>query len=100
MSIIDEKDRLGQKLHDLEKAREDQYAAARDRELIEKLRQKRAELRHAAREATEALGLLCPRCHRELVAKTEGSLKVMACPQAEGAWLDSEALKTALAALK
>jgi len=32
------KDRLGQKLHDLEQGREDVFFAERDRELIEKLR--------------------------------------------------------------
>jgi hypothetical protein len=32
------KDRLGQKLHDLEQAREDLFFAERDRKLIEKLR--------------------------------------------------------------
>jgi hypothetical protein len=33
-----EKDTLGDKLHDLESARENQWAAQRDRELPEKLR--------------------------------------------------------------
>jgi len=37
---MDEKDRLGDKLHDVEKAREDQWAHERDKELIEKLRKK------------------------------------------------------------
>ncbi|MGH7931779.1 MAG: hypothetical protein ACREQN_01290 [Candidatus Binataceae bacterium] len=37
---MDEKDRLGDKLRDVEKAREDQWAHERDRELIEKLRKK------------------------------------------------------------
>lgn len=35
-----EKDTLGDKLHDLESARENQWAAQRDRELLEKLRRK------------------------------------------------------------
>ncbi len=34
----DSKDRLGDKLRDLEKAREDDYFARRDRELLEKLK--------------------------------------------------------------
>ncbi len=34
----DQKDRLGDKLRDLEKAREDDYFARRDRELLEKMR--------------------------------------------------------------
>ena len=36
----DQKDRLGDKLRDLEKAREDDYFARRDRELLEKMRKK------------------------------------------------------------
>ncbi|MGH7988489.1 MAG: hypothetical protein ACRD4Q_10500 [Candidatus Acidiferrales bacterium] len=36
----DSKDRMGDKLHDLEKAREEQWARERDKELLEKLRQK------------------------------------------------------------
>ena len=35
--MADEKDRLGDKLQNLEKAREDQWAAQRDRELLAKL---------------------------------------------------------------
>jgi hypothetical protein len=34
----DSKDRLGDKLRDAEKAREDQYFAKRDKELLEKLK--------------------------------------------------------------
>jgi hypothetical protein len=36
---MDEKDRLGAKLREKEKAEEDRYFAQRDRELIEKLKQ-------------------------------------------------------------
>jgi hypothetical protein len=98
--ILDEKDRLGNKLRDLEKAREDQYAAERDRELIEKLRQKKAELRQAATEATVTMGVLCPRCHRGLLPKAHGSVTMMVCPGDDGAWFDGEALKVVLATLK
>ena len=98
--ILDEKDRLGNKLRELEKAREDQYAAERDRELIAKLCQKKAELHKAVSEASAAMGALCPHCHRALVQKSHGGVTLMACPQDEGAWLDAEALKTVLAAIK
>ena len=63
---MEHKDRFGDKLRDVEKAREDQYAAERDRELIEKLRKKQEELRQAASKAADKMGMLCPRCHREL----------------------------------
>jgi hypothetical protein len=98
--ILDEKDRLGNKLRELEKAREDQYAAERDRELLEKLRQKKAELREAASEATTTMGVMCPRCHRGLVPEAHGSLTLMVCPGGDGAWLDAGALKSFLAAIK
>jgi universal stress protein A len=47
MAASDEKDRFGDKLANLEKVREDQWAAERDRELLAKLRQA-AEARAAA----------------------------------------------------
>ncbi len=39
----DQKDRLGDKLRDLEKAREDDYFARRDREALEKMRKQKDE---------------------------------------------------------
>jgi len=98
--IPDEKDRLGDKLRELEKAREDQYAAERDRELLEKLRRKKTELRQAASEATVTMGIMCPRCHRGLRPKAHGSVTMMVCPGDDGAWFDGEALKVVLATLK
>ena len=51
--MASEKDRLGDKLHDAEKAREDQYFARRDRELIEKLkREKEQEFKEDLQAAT------------------------------------------------
>ena len=38
--MADEKDRLGSKLHDVEKARENQWARQRDVELLEKMRKR------------------------------------------------------------
>jgi len=38
----DNKDRFGEKLRDAEKAREDEYFARRDRELLEKIRKEQA----------------------------------------------------------
>ena len=47
---VEEKDRLGDKLRDAERAREDQYFAERDRQLIDRLRQsKGGEARHRGR---------------------------------------------------
>lgn len=38
----EQKDRFGDKLRDAEKAREDEYFARRDRELLEKMRRQRS----------------------------------------------------------
>jgi uncharacterized protein YbaR (Trm112 family) len=79
----DHKDRLGNKLHDAEKAREDQWARQRDEELLEKMRER---LHNHA----------CPQCKQFLVAKTENGLHLHACPDGHGAWLDAPTLKTVL----
>jgi rubrerythrin len=52
--MIEDKDRFGDKLRDAERAREEEYFAKRDRELIEKLRRER-----------EFVGL-CPKCGAKL----------------------------------
>jgi hypothetical protein len=79
----DHKDRLGGKLHDAEKAREDQWARQRDEELLEKMRLRLQ--KHA-----------CPHCKQFLVAKTENGVHLQACPDGHGAWLDEPILKTVL----
>jgi hypothetical protein len=90
--MADEKDRLGDKLHDAEKAREDQWAHEEDRKLIEKQRRKMAEQKQ------EGASLQCPQCGKPLVATAQsgiaGSVAMMACPDDHGAWLDSAALKS------
>ena len=80
---IENKDRLGAKIRDVEKAREDQWARQHDEELLEKMRKR---LDHIA----------CPHCKQFLVAKTEDGVQMMACPTGDGAWLDASALKHAL----
>lgn len=82
--MADEKDRLGDKLHDVEAAREDQWARQRDAELLEKIRQKQHSAMH------------CPRCGKELAAKKYGAVEALACPDDDGAWIDAAALKTLL----
>ncbi len=76
---MDEKDRLGDKLKDVERAREEQWAHQRDQELLEKLRKKVEDA-------------LCPQCRKPLVAETRGSVAMMACTDKHGAWLRAEAL--------
>jgi hypothetical protein len=98
--VPDEKDRLGDKFRDVEKAREDQWAAQRDRELLDNLRKKQAELKKAASEATESMGALCPRCHHQLVSTKHNGVAVLTCPEDGGGWLDQSDLKQLLHRLK
>jgi hypothetical protein len=77
----DQKDRFGDKIHDLEKAREDQWAREQDRVLLEKMRGRQHPV------------LLCPRCEAQLVSQAGGELTMMACPNGHGAWLEAAALQ-------
>jgi uncharacterized protein YbaR (Trm112 family) len=81
--VGDNKDRLGNKLHDVEKAREDQWARQSDEKLLEQMRER---LHNHA----------CPQCKQFLVPKSEHGVAMYACPQGHGAWLDATALKTVL----
>ena len=96
----DEKDRFGEKIRDLEKAREDQWAAQRDRELMESLRQKQADLKKAMTAATEAMGFLCPRCHHQLAKTEQAGVTILTCPEDGGGWLDQSDLKQLLQRVK
>jgi ribosomal protein L37AE/L43A len=80
--MVDEKDRLGDKLRDVEKAREDQWAFEQDRKLIEQMRAR-----------AKSGQLMCPRCHEPLVERVEHGIRLMACPTGEGAWLDNATLQ-------
>jgi len=79
--MADEKDRLGSKLHDVERARENQWARQRDEEILEKLRQKYSK------------AIDCPQCGHKLDARVAIGVGGMACPSHHGAWIDAEALE-------
>jgi uncharacterized protein with PIN domain len=85
--MVDEKDRFGDKLHQSEKALEDQWARQQDAELLEKIRQKKA---------TETAAMACPKCGQALVDKVAAGVHMLACPQHDGAWLDASALENLL----
>jgi hypothetical protein len=93
--VADEKDRLGDKIRDVEKAREDQWAAQRDRELLENLRKKQS-----GSTAADASAILCPRCQRPLVKSEHGGVSILTCPEDGGGWLDQSDLKQLLQRLK
>lgn len=75
-----EKDTYGEKIRDIEKAREDQWAREQDQELIRKMR-------------GQDVSLNCPRCHKQLVSSTVAGHTVMTCPDGHGGWLEAGALR-------
>jgi len=80
----DNKDRMGDKLRDVEAAHEDQWARKRDAELLAQMRNKLA------------ANMVCPKCKGALTAEVRGGVEIYACPQGDGAWLDQNALDAAL----
>ena len=80
--MADEKDRLGEKLHQKEKAEEDRYFAERDRDLLARLRRQR-----------EAENLRCPRCGKALAPVVYHGVTVDQCPACQGVWLEGGELE-------
>ncbi|HKV55860.1 MAG TPA: zf-TFIIB domain-containing protein [Candidatus Binataceae bacterium] len=78
--MSDEKDRFGDKIHELEKARENEWAREQDRQLLEKMK------------ARQSAALHCPQCNAGLTERSGGDLTIMACPNGHGAWLQGDAL--------
>jgi uncharacterized protein len=85
--MADEKDRLGETLKLLERAKEDIYFAQKDRELIEKLR---AQLKKVEKEANE---LRCPKCRGLLETYTFQGFILDRCQVCGGIWLDNGELE-------
>jgi predicted Zn-ribbon and HTH transcriptional regulator len=83
----DEKDRLGDKLRDVERAREDQFFAERDRKLVEEIR------RSSAGEVKPAAHMLCPKCGETFRKRKLRKVSVEECPGCHGMWLDQGGLK-------
>jgi rubrerythrin len=83
---MDDKDRLGTKLREKEKAEEDRYFAQRDRELIEKLKKEKAA---TDEEALRQQSLMrCPKCGTQLATIQHHNVTVEECPSCQGLWLD------------
>ena len=92
-----EKDKLGEKLHGVEAARENEWARKRDQELLEKMRRDAAARTNPAaagdaqteRDLTQhqaAPGAVCPECKQQLVPNTDARMGGMICPQRHGGW--------------
>jgi hypothetical protein len=90
--MVDEKDRLGDKLRQKEKADEDRFFAERDKAVLEKLRRERGAAE--ADPAREAARGRCPRDGDQLAAVELHGVKVDECPTCHGTWLDANQLET------
>jgi Zn-finger nucleic acid-binding protein len=80
--MTDEKDRLGNRLHQIELAREDLWAHRHDEQILKELRRKYATI------------LACPRCKSALTdIGISISIRAATCPNGHGAWLDRRAVE-------
>ena len=82
----EEKDRFGDLMRLLERAREDIYFSEKDRELLGKLKARLAKDPNAQLESPL---LACLRCHEELHTSILVGVLVSHCPACGGVWLDS-----------
>jgi Zn-finger nucleic acid-binding protein len=80
-----EKDRFGEKMKLVERAKEDIYFAARDLELIAKLR---AQLKKVAAPRPADRPLNCPKCKGRLESYSFMDFALDRCDQCGGVWLD------------
>jgi hypothetical protein len=85
--MADEKDRFGETMKLAERAREDMFIAARERELIAKLK---GQLQKGAKTAAE---LRCPKCPGHLEAYTFQGFALDRCNQCGGIWMDKGELE-------
>jgi len=93
---VEEKDRLGDKLREAERGREDQFFAERDRQLIDRLRQSKGvapETSGAATTSKEVAPMRCPKCGTPLNSHTLHDVSVDECPSCHGMWLDAGELE-------
>jgi tRNA(Ile2) C34 agmatinyltransferase TiaS len=85
-----DKDRFGETMRLVERAKEDIYFAERDRELLEKLR---AQLRRVERVEAETY---CPKCPGKLESYTFQGIGLDRCHECGGMWLDKGELEAIL----
>jgi len=83
---MDEKDRLGDKLREVERGREDEYFARRDRELLAKLR--KTQTGESEETIREIAKMRCPKCGERLHTRVLSGVNVEECPACHGMWLD------------
>jgi len=88
---VNEKDRLGDKLREAERGREDQYFAERDRKLVEEIKKAKATVADA--KVKDAVLGRCPKCGAELQARSLHEIKLDECPSCHGVWLEAGELQ-------
>jgi Zn-finger nucleic acid-binding protein len=89
-----EKDSFGETMRLVERAKEDIYFAAKDRELIEKLK---ARMEKVERADAESRPLSCPKCEGKLESYRFMELILDQCQSCGGVWLDKGELEGILA---
>ena len=87
-----EKDRFGDKMRLVERAKEDIYFAAKDRELIEKLKARLEKLQPRP----EAPAPPCPKCQGKLESYSFMEIILDRCPACGGIWFDRGELEQIL----
>ena len=85
--MADEKDKFGDTMRLVERAKEDIYFAERDRELMAKLK---AQLRKVENTAG---GLRCPKCSGSLESYTFHGYALDRCNRCGGIWMDQGELE-------
>ena len=85
--MADEKDRFGETMKLVERAKEDIYFAERDRELMTKLK---AQLQKVDKTAIE---LRCPKCPGHLESYTFHGYALERCDKCGGIWMDKGELE-------
>jgi hypothetical protein len=85
--MADEKDKFGETMKLVERAKEDMYFAERERELIGKLK---AQLQKVPPTVTD---LRCPKCPGHLESYTFHSYALDRCDRCGGIWMDQGELE-------
>jgi hypothetical protein len=80
--MADEKDRFGETMRLVERAKEDIYFAERDREILEKLRSQLRKVKNGA------VVLRCPKCPGHLETFIFHGFPLDRCHQCGGVWMD------------
>jgi len=88
--MADQKDRFGETMKLIERAKEDIYFAERDRELIEKLKQ---QLKKVVKESSQ---IRCPKCPRHLENYTFQGFALDRCQSCGGIWMDKGELEAVI----